>query len=185
MVVKTASGSGLRVDREIRILEQDEAIKALGTTPAETVKMVAFESNNKMTNTGEKAWEKKSGLLSIWILGNYDAINKVLTIVQYNKPDDAINYVSSMWELQKEPYRGNVVNSYNDDPAESGVKTLGSFYELETSSPAVALKPGETISHIHRTYHLKGPEVDLDPIAKETLGVTIAEIKSALSKSNI
>ncbi|MHC4172628.1 MAG: DUF6786 family protein [Planctomycetota bacterium] len=33
----------------------------------------------------------------------------------------------------------------------------------------------------HRTYHLQGPEADLDPIAKATLGVTIAEIKAAFS----
>jgi hypothetical protein len=242
----------LRVDREIRVLERSEALNALGIAPAKTVKIVAFESNNTMTNTGTKAWDKETGLLSIWILGmfnpsaattivvpfnmgtedelgpivndayfgkvpanrlvvkdgvlffsgdgqyrskiglspqrakpiagSYDAVNKVLTIVQFNKPQTAADYVNSMWELQDEPYKGDVVNSYNDGPSEPGVKPLGPFYELETSSPAAALKPGEGISHIHRTYHLQGPEADLDTIAKATLGVTIAEIKSALPK---
>jgi hypothetical protein len=116
------------------------------------------------------------------IAGSYDAVNKVLTIVQYNKPQTAADYVNSMWELQKEPYKGDVVNSYNDGPSEPGAKPLGPFYELETSSPAAALKPGEAVSHIHRTYHLQGPEADLDTIAKAALGVTIAEIKSALPK---
>jgi hypothetical protein len=249
----------LRVDREIRVLEQNEATEALGITPAKTVKMVAYESNNKMTNTGNKSWEKETGLLSIWILGmfnpspattvvvpfnagaedelgpvvndayfgkvpadrlvikacpergrgqdalffsgdgqyrskiglspqrakpilgSYDAINRVLTIVQYNKPDGSADYVNSMLELQKEPYVGDVVNSYNDGPAEPGAKPLGPFYELETSSPAAQLSPGESISHTHRTYHLQGPEADLDPIAEATLGVTIAEIKAAFS----
>ncbi|MFH1718432.1 MAG: DUF6786 family protein [Planctomycetota bacterium] len=240
----------LRVDREVRVLEQYEAGNWLGVSPGKTVKMVAFESTNKMTNTGTKAWEKDSGLLSIWILGmfnpspattvvvpfakgpesklgpavndayfgkvpadrlivkdgvlffsgdgqyrskiglspqrskpilgSYDAVNKVLTIVQYNKPTDTTDYVNSMWELQDEPYKGDVVNSYNDGPAEPGAKPLGPFYELETSSPAAALEPGQTISHIHRTFHLQGPEADLDPIAKATLGVGIDEIKSAL-----
>jgi len=242
----------LRVDREIRVLERSEALNALGIAPAKTVKIVAFESNNTMTNTGTKAWDKETGLLSIWILGmfnpspattvivpfnvgtedelgpivndayfgkvpanrlvvkdgvlffsgdgqyrskiglspqrarpiagSYDAVNKVLTIVQYNKPQTAADYVNSMWELQDEPYKGDVVNSYNDGPSEPGAKPLGPFYELETSSPAAALKPGEAVSHIHRTYHLQGPEADLDTIAKATLGVTIAEIKSALPK---
>ena len=242
----------LRVDREIRVLERSEALNALGIAPAKTVKIVAFESNNTMTNTGTKAWDKETGLLSIWILGmfnpspattivvpfnvgtedelgpivndayfgkvpanrlvvkdgvlffsgdgqyrskiglspqrarpiagSYDAVNKVLTIVQYNKPQTAADYVNSMWELQAEPYKGDVVNSYNDGPPEPGAKPMGPFYELETSSPASALKPGETISHVHRTYHLQGPEADLDSIAKATLGVTIAEIKSALPK---
>jgi hypothetical protein len=240
------------VDREIRVLERSEAFKALGIMPAETIKMVAFESNNKMTNTGAEAWSKETGLLSIWILGmfnpsptttivvpfnggpeyefgpivndsyfgkvpanrlvvkdgvmffsgdgqyrskiglspqrarpilgSYDIANKVLTIVQYKKPDFVTDYVNSMWELQDEPYKGDVVNSYNDGPSEPGAKPLGPFYELETSSPAAALEPRQTISHIHRTYHLQGSEADLDLICKATLGVTIAEIKSALPK---
>ncbi len=240
----------LRVDREIRILETDEAVSALGVTPAKTLSVVAFESINKMTNTGRDAWSRDNGLLSIWILGmfnpspattvvipfhegpagklgavvndayfgkvpkdrlvikrgvmyfrgdgqrrgkigltpmrakpvlgSYDAANKVLTIVQYSKPKGARDYVNSMWELQKEPYGGDVVNSYNDGPPKPGAKPLGPFYELETSSPAVALKPGESLLHRHRTYHLQGGEADLDVVAKAVLGVTVGEIKSGL-----
>ncbi len=254
MQLENFSGTifNLRVDREIRVLERSEALEALEIMPAKTVKMVAFESNNKMTNTGTKAWEKETGLLSIWILGmfnpsptttvvvpfntgpeeelgpivndayfgkvpanrlvvregvmffsgdgqyrskiglspqrtrpmlgSYDIANKVLTVVRYNKPEAAVDYVNSMWELQDEPYKGDVVNSYNDGPSEPGAKPLGPFYELETSSPAAALRPGQTISHIHRTFHLQGSETELDSIAKATLGVTIAEIKSAIPK---
>ena len=87
-----------------------------------------------------------------------------------------------MWELQKQPYGGDVVNSYNDGPPEPGAKPLGPFYELETSSPAAALKPGDTISHTHRTFHLQGSETDLSPVAEASLGVTIDQIKSALAK---
>ena len=254
MQLENYSGTvfNLRVDREIRVLERSEALRALGLIPVKTIKMVAFESNNKMTNTGTEAWEKETGLLSIWILGmfnpsptttvvvpfkagpedelgpivndayfgkvpanrlvvkngvmffsgdgqyrskiglspqrarpilgSYDIANKVLTIVQYNKPEFVVDYVNSMWELQDEPYKGDVVNSYNDGPSEPGAKPLGPFYELETSSPAAALVPGQTISHIHRTFHLQGSEIELDPIAGATLGVTIAEIKSAIPK---
>ena len=53
----------LRVDREIRVLERSEALNALGIAPAKTVKIVAFESNNTMTNTGTKAWDKETGLV--------------------------------------------------------------------------------------------------------------------------
>jgi len=242
----------LRADREVKIIERNDAVELLGVTPAPVIKMVAFESTNKVTNTGEKAWEKETGLLSIWILGmfnpssgttvvvpfkagledklgaqvndayfgkvpadrlvvkdgvlffsgdgqyrskiglsplrakptlgSYDAVNQVLTIVQYNKPRGTLSYVNSMWELQDEPYKGDVVNSYNDGPPEPGAEPLGPFYELETSSPAAALKPGETISHVHRTFHLQGPEADLNTIAMATLGVTIEEIKSAFKK---
>jgi len=113
------------------------------------------------------------------VLGSYDALNKVLTIVQYDKPAGASDYVNSMWELQKEPYKGDVVNSYNDGPPAPGAKPMGPFYEMETSSPAAALKPGATISHVHRTFHLQGPEKDLDAISNAVLGVTLEQIKSA------
>ncbi|NIY45616.1 MAG: hypothetical protein GWN22_18560, partial [Gemmatimonadetes bacterium] len=81
------------------------------------------------------------------VCGSYDAAARLLTIVQYNQPAGATDYVNSMWELQDEPFGGDVVNSYNDGPPEPGAEPLGPFYELETSSPAAALAPGESITH--------------------------------------
>ncbi|MCK4629060.1 MAG: hypothetical protein KAT56_08645, partial [Sedimentisphaerales bacterium] len=115
------------------------------------------------------------------ILGSYDGINRVLTIIQYNKPEQATDYVNSMWELQDEPYKGDVVNSYNDGPAEPGAEPFGPFYELETSSRAAELKVEQSISHTHRTFHFQGSQSELDPVAESLLGVTIAQIKTALS----
>ncbi len=69
------------------------------------------------------------------ILGSYDAEHKVLTLVQYTPPKGTTDYVNSMWELQKNPYGGDVVNSYNDGPPAPGAKPLGPFFEMETSSP--------------------------------------------------
>jgi len=114
------------------------------------------------------------------VAGSYDAKSKVLTIVQYNKPNGTRDYVNSMWELQEEPYRGDVVNSYNDGPPEPEAKPLGPFYELETSSPAAKLGVGGTMTHIHRTIHLTGPEDALNPIALKLLGAAIDDIKQAL-----
>ena len=252
MHVRNYSGTmfNLRVERRVQVIERDDALKLLNVTADPDVKMVAYESNNKMENIGRDPWKKETGLLSIWILGmfnpspeitivvpfvagpedqlgpvandsyfgkvpadrlvnkdgvlffsgdgnyrskiglspkraktvlgSYDAVNGVLTVVQYNKPEGVEDYVNSMWQIQKQPYRGDVVNSYNDGPASPGGKPLGPFYELETSSPAAALAPGESILHTHRTAHFAGNEAQLDPIAKTTLGVTIAQIKSAL-----
>ena len=114
------------------------------------------------------------------VLGSYDGQHKVLTIVQYNKPGSGHDYVNSMWELQEDPYCGDVVNSYNDGPASPGAKPLGPFYELETSSPAAKLGVGGTMTHIHRTIHLIGEEAALDPIARKLLGVSIADIRLAM-----
>src|SRR5262249_3211904 len=67
------------------------------------------------------------------LAASYDASRGVLTIVEFALPDDAKDYVNSVWEEQKRPYEGDVVNSYNDGPPEPGKKPLGPFYELETS----------------------------------------------------
>ncbi|MCK7515058.1 MAG: hypothetical protein MZV70_70970 [Desulfobacterales bacterium] len=38
----------------------------------------------------------------------------------------------------------------------AGAKPLGPFYELESSSPAAALAPGGTLTHVHTTMHFDG-----------------------------
>jgi hypothetical protein len=112
------------------------------------------------------------------ILGSYDATNHVLTIVQYTRPEGAAEYVNSMWEIQKHPFSGDVINSYNDGPAKPGLPQFGDVYELESSSPALALAPKEVATHIHRTIHIQGREQDLDRISRQLLGIGIAEIKT-------
>ena len=114
------------------------------------------------------------------IAGSYDATGKVLNIVTYNVQDAPNGFVNSMWELQEEPYVGDVINSYNDGSPEPGAKPLGPFYELETSSPAAALKPKETMQHVQRTFHINGTEAELDAISKRLLGVDLETIKSSL-----
>lgn len=114
------------------------------------------------------------------ILGSYDADNRVLTVVQFTQPEGVTDYVNSLWKLQENPYGGDAANSYNDGPPTPGAKPMGPFYELESSSPAAALRPGKSLTHVHRTIHLSGDEAALDPIARATLGVSIADIKSGL-----
>lgn len=151
-----------------------------GKVPAERLVV----NNGVMFFSGDGRYRSKIGLTprrAKSILGSYDAAGQILTIVQYKKPEGAADYVNSMWELQDAPFAGDVVNSYNDGPTDSG-KPLGPFYELETSSPAVALKPGETLTHMHRTFHFQGSEKDLDAIATATLGVSLDEIQSAIGR---
>jgi hypothetical protein len=108
------------------------------------------------------------------VVGSWDPDARVLTVVTFNLPGAAhhLPYVNSQWEIQDNPYGGDVVNSYNDgrDPVTGTV--LGPFYELETSSAAAALAPGETLVHVHRTYHLTGPLAALNQLTFPVLGVT-------------
>lgn len=115
------------------------------------------------------------------VLGSWDAENKILTIVQYTLPEKPGTYVNSMWEIQEDPYAGDVVNSYNDGPPAPGQKPEGPFFELETSSPAAALKPGGSLTHRHQTFHFAGDSHALDKAAKKLLGASLAEIEGAIS----
>jgi hypothetical protein len=114
------------------------------------------------------------------VLGSYSAQAKLLTIVQYDKAPEGSPYVNSMWEQQKEPYGGDVVNSYNDGSPGPGKPPLGGFYEIETSSPGLALAPRAKARHTHRTFHFVGEPALLEPIAKQVLGVGLSEISSSL-----
>ncbi|HOX56653.1 MAG TPA: hypothetical protein P5205_07765 [Candidatus Paceibacterota bacterium] len=59
------------VNREVRLLNSKTAWRKLGVKPSVGVSLVAFESDNRITNAGEEAWKKDTGLLSIWILGMF------------------------------------------------------------------------------------------------------------------
>ncbi len=240
------------VSREIRLLDPRAVWARLGVKRPADVGTVAFESVNSLQNRGQRPWVKQTGLLSIWILGmfnaspasvvaipfasgpesdlgpivndayfgkvpadrlrigdgllffradanhrskiglsprrsktllaSYDAANHVLTIIQYSKPSQATEYVNSMWEIQKQPFDGDVVNSYNDGPPSPGAKQMGKFYELETSSPALALAPNQSATHTHTTFHLSGSEAALSQVAKQLLGITVDQIRDGLKE---
>lgn len=112
------------------------------------------------------------------VLGSYDAINKVLTVVKCDMVEGETDYVNSAWEMQDEPFKGDAINSYNDGPLEDGSQ-MGPFYELETSSPALKLKAGETYVHRQSTIHFEGSEEQLDALCKQIFNVTLADIKAA------
>ncbi len=119
-----------------------------------------------------------SALRTIPRIGSYDAKNNKLSILEFSFPDNATNFVNSALEIQKEPFSGDVINAYNDGPKDGG-PGMGPFYELEASSPAAFLKPGETITHVQKIYHFEGNEEDLNNLAKSLLNISLSEIKSA------
>ena len=92
-------------------------------------------------------------------LGSIDLERNCLTLIFYTKSDRAA-YVNSRWEIQEDPFSGDVLNAYNDGPQENG-NALGAFYELESSSPALFLAPNETYTHRHETWHFEGSPDDL------------------------
>lgn len=154
-----------------------------GKVPAD--RLVVDAAKGVLFFSGDGKCRSKIGLSPARVkpfAGSYDAANGVLTLVHLTVPEGATDYVNSMWEIQDKPFSGDVVNSYNDGPASPGAKPLGPFFELETSSPAAALGPGGTLTHVHTTMHFQGPKKALNEIALKTLGVGVDEIAKALKK---
>jgi hypothetical protein len=75
----------LRVDRTIRLLDKSKVESILGVQIPSAVKLVGFETENKLTNTGQKAWTKSTGLLSVWILSMLNASPQTTVVVPYKK----------------------------------------------------------------------------------------------------
>jgi hypothetical protein len=242
-VLENWSGSKLacRLDRSVTLLDNQTVSNELKIEIPESVHSIVFSSENKLTNTGDFEWNQTTGMLSIWILGQfipsdkntviipykksytakindsyfgkieadrlevtdkalffkgdggkrgkigtppemtipvagaYDAENGTLTIVKFNFNIDKKVYVNSMWEYQDKPFKGDVINAYNDGPLEDG-SIMGPFYEIETSSPAANLKAGETVVHTHTTMHFKGDFEHLNEISMKTMGIDLKEI---------
>ena len=110
------------------------------------------------------------------LAGNYDPISQRLTVVTFDVHPDKI-YLNQEWNPEKDPLIGDALNAYNDGPLEDG-SIMGPFLELESSSPAAFLKPGESLSHTHNIYHFVGSEASLSPIAEKLFGVSLQKIKT-------
>jgi hypothetical protein len=112
------------------------------------------------------------------IMGSYDSANNILTLLICRLPEGKTEYVNSAWKIQDNPFSGDAMNSYNDGPLEDGSQ-MGPFYELETSSPAAALKPGERLDHVQFTLHLTGDRELLNKVSLKALGISLDEIKNS------
>lgn len=254
--VENAAGTKFAFDleRTVRLLSGDEVRRALGAEVAalldrKEVLWVGYESDNRLTNRGA-ALSKKSGLVSIWmlgmlnsgpktvvvapfrgsaesladavtsdyfgpipsdrlkllrsavlfradaqyrskiglgptraksVLGGIDFAAPSVTLVHFDLPEhpERCIYLNNAWGQQDDPFRGDVVNSYNDGPNDLG-RRLGDFYELETLSPAAELAPGEKLIHRQRTIHVIGPREMLEELVGLTLGVSWSAVANEM-----
>ncbi|MEM9828979.1 MAG: DUF6786 family protein, partial [Planctomycetota bacterium] len=235
--------------RAVALLSGEQASRLLGGEVSGSVDLVAYQSTNTVTNAGQTAWQKETGLLSIWMLcmfqpsptttvfvpfkkgdpsqlgpivaddyfgkvtgdrlkvgdgvvyfkcdgekrgkigfsperatgiaGSYDPAIGRLTLLLYRQPESHNGYVNSKWELQKQPYVGDAINSYNDGPVDESGEQMGPFYELESSSPALALKVGESATHTQTVMHLYGDRADLQTVLRRICDVDLDQVVSA------
>ncbi len=95
-------------------------------------------------------------------IGSIDLSRNLLTLWRF-PIRRRLPYVNSLWEWQKRPYGGDVINSYNDDGK------IGDFYELECSSHALSLQPGERSTFPLEVHHFCGPRNEILQAARQLL----------------
>ncbi|MBQ6198970.1 MAG: hypothetical protein IJK44_07035 [Bacteroidales bacterium] len=245
-----ASDNNFRIGvrRTVALVDASELKDLLGVDIPQGLKSLAYKTENTLINKGEAAWDKKTGMPSVWLLGSfnptptttvfipcnagfqgrkindeyfgkvpadrlvyddgmfffkidgkyrskiglpagsakdicgsYDSAQGVLNILKYTVPSGDVDYVNGQWGPQENPFGGDVINSYNDGPTETGF-VQGPFYEIETSSPAAALAPGECLTHVQYTIHIQGNKEMLSAIAEQVFGVGLEKIDSVFKK---
>ena len=85
----TGNKFDLMVKRTISLLSKAAIDSVLGIVVPEGVKSVAFESDNTVTNLGKRAWDKNTGMISIWVLSMLNATDKITVAIPYKNGDAA------------------------------------------------------------------------------------------------
>jgi hypothetical protein len=83
----------IAINRTVRIIEKEEALRRLDLDSNTKASLVAFESVNELKNSGNEAWKKETGLLSIWILGMFNPSPAATIIIPYQAKETELRKV--------------------------------------------------------------------------------------------
>lgn len=84
-VLNNSSGTEFKVgiERSVSLLTMDSVSAFLGVDIPSELYGVAYQTDNIITNLGELAWTKKSGLLSIWMLSMFNPTPTTTVFIPY------------------------------------------------------------------------------------------------------
>lgn len=85
--VQNASGTtfNIHIDRAVSLMDRDEVTAEYGIELGHDMKVVAYKSDNKITNTGTEAWTKETGLVSVWMLSHFNPTPTTTVFIPYNQ----------------------------------------------------------------------------------------------------
>jgi hypothetical protein len=108
-------------------------------------------------------------------LGSYDPESDHLTIVDFDFYPE-LDYPTGYWRTYGNAFDGDALSVYIDGPQEPGGPG-GAFYELETMSPAMFLRPGESFAYRNRTHHLRGRRKSIGAACERFLRAEIKQLE--------
>jgi hypothetical protein len=79
------------LNRVVRVLPAHQASSTLPAGLLQGVSTVAFESHNVLTNLGTQPWTREGGLLSLWIIGQFNASSSSTIVIPFQPgPEDKL-----------------------------------------------------------------------------------------------
>ena len=79
----------LRVDRTIRMLDNQQISALIGFFPDTAIHRVGYETENTLTNTGSQKWTSRTGMPCIWILDMFKPSAATAIVVPFQKTSDS------------------------------------------------------------------------------------------------
>jgi hypothetical protein len=76
----------LTVDRTIKILNRQQILDRIGLMLDSTVRSVGYETNNIISNKGEKEWTESTGMPCIWLLDMFKPSPATVIVIPFNNP---------------------------------------------------------------------------------------------------
>ena len=87
-----ASGTvfDMNIDRTVSLMNADEVAVDFDIQLSPDMKLVAYKSDNKITNTGLNAWTKEGGLVSVWMLSMFNPTPTTTVFIPYKEDTEGI-----------------------------------------------------------------------------------------------
>lgn len=154
MEVKNYRGTELKIgaERKVKLLSREESSKELGLSLPIEMEMVAYSTENRITNRNDFTWNEETGTVCIWMLDMFIPSDSAVTVIPYHTGNEQ--------EL------GRVVTSdyFGEIPADRLIDENGVLF-FKTDGKA----RGKLGMNAKRTKSIAG---NYDPIAKRLTIVT-------------
>lgn len=84
--ITNASGTVflINIDRTVSLMDVKEIISEFGIEINNKLKIVAYKSENKITNIGKNKWDQENGLISIWMLSHFNPTATTTVFIPYS-----------------------------------------------------------------------------------------------------
>ena len=166
----------LKIERNLNILDKVEIENELSISLKPSIKYVAFESENKLTNDGQIPHLKETGLVSLWSAGMFQGTDDTFVIVPLEGNISKDSIYASMGKLTEERYRieEDVLLFKTDGKYRSKIGVPSKFAPARYGCYSKSMNRLTLIEYTFNStgkYSKTGPEFQKEPFIGEAIPV--------------